>query len=837
MTGGLYPGREDFPAMMRWFWTQAFLFPIIPQMFDTFRSAIEHLLARFSIPSPWGLGLVDTLTLLFAGLSVLFLLLFVFAHRAPSGKERGMRPVGQLLRKARNAQKRGNFREAGQFFFQAGDYREAARAFVNDEDYEKAAEACLKSSDFTNAAQCFLRMGEKEKAADLFIKARDFSSAAENLLSLEKVSEAAVLFAKAGDHLKSAQCFSRADYHQKAGELFFLEDRFQEAGPLLLKALQERASRRSSYIRAGEDAVSRNIARMAGSSFLETGQKKAAAQSFELGGLFSQAAQILEELGEKGKASDLYMKAGNTAAAARILESSNDAGDSAIRIAQALLEEGKPVEAAEIFARAGQWQKAARLFHENDLPDLAVETYTRHGDTRAAADLLEKMGRLEEAASLLMSDGKAGEAARIFGKLGEKEREIEAFLAAGEYLKAGRGYFALGKENEAMQALQQVEGKGPEAQEAKGILGDIFYNRQDWSLAIANFQEALSDENASRGNLDSLYRFAIALKEDGQLQAALTILERILMVNYHFRDAREQARTIKNILNLSSLAGGPGTFPEATLIGKGPAQKRKIDRYEIIQELGRGGMGIVYKARDTLLDRIVAYKVLSPQVRKDQRVLDLFLREAQSAARLSHPNIVAIFDADEDQGDFFIIMELIEGESLKEILQSQGKIPPRTAVLLAGQVLKALAYAHHKGIVHRDIKPANLLWARMEKKVKITDFGLARVMEEGNRNHTQMAGTPYYMSPEQILGGDVDHRSDQYGLGVTLFEMVTGTVPFKEGDVLYHHVHSGPPSPLEYEPSLPPSLSRFILRCIEKDPGNRFPDVGAALAELKQVVL
>ena len=323
------------------------------------------------------------------------------------------------------------------------------------------------------------------------------------------------------------------------------------------------------------------------------------------------------------------------------------------------------------------------------------------------------------------------------------------------------------------------------------------------------------------------------------MQGALSILERILMVNYHHRDVKDQVRTIKQALEqdgTGSKAAMAGLSPDVTVAGQTAARNSKTSRYEIIEELGRGGMGVVYRARDTLLDRIIAYKVLPPQVQRNQRILDMFLREAQSAARLSHPNIVTIYDADQERGEFFIIMELVEGESLKNILEDQGRFPVRTGLLLTGQVLKALAYAHGKGIVHRDIKPANLLWTKSDKQVKITDFGLARVIEEGRRTHTQMAGTPYYMSPEQILGGEVDHRADQYGVGVTLYEFVTGTVPFKEGDVLYHHVHTQPPPPEVHDPSLPKPLSDYILRCLAKDPRERFSDVSEALTDLRKLL-
>jgi tetratricopeptide (TPR) repeat protein len=807
-------------------------------MFDAYRAQIEAFLARLSIPSPWGIDLYDNITVIAAGFSLLFFLLFLMSNREPKTAGAEDRPVRVLIKKARKAERKENFKEAGDLYLAARHYMKAAKVYVQLQDFSKAAEACLLNNDYSNAAKCLVRIGDHARAAEYFLKARDYTSAAQNLKAVGRLGEAAPLFAKGGHSIEAARCYSSIGFYQKAGELLAEADQLDQAAPFLLRTLQERTSRRDSSLTIEEDAVSGNIARLAARCFIDTGQKLKAAQALELGGLFSDAGRIYEELGEKGKASELYIKAKETMAAARVLESSDHPDEGALQIAEALLEEGKPIEAAELFARLGEWNRAAGLFIENDLKDLAVEAYAQNGDYRSAADLLVEMGRSADAASLLMEAGKPGDAARIYGKMGEKESELEALIKAGAHFPAAKHYLELGRKVEATEELQKVVPDDPNFRQANSLLGGIFFEQKQWSIAIASYQKALSDENVRRDNLEAFYRYASSLKEDGQLQGALSLFEKILLVDYHYRDAKDQVQSLKGVLNASS-PGHSAPFlpssPDATMVANG-VHSGKSNRYQIIEEVGRGGMGVVYKASDTLLDRIIAYKVLPPHVQKDKKILEMFLREARSAARLSHPNIVTIFDADESRGEFYIIMELVEGESLKELLHQQGKFPVKTALVLTAQVFKALAYAHGKGIVHRDIKPANLLWAKSEKLVKITDFGLARVIEEGRKTHTQMAGTPYYMAPEQIVGGTVDHQADQYAMGITLYEFITGTVPFKDGDVLYHHVHTEPKKPETINPDISSQLSDFVMKCIAKDSDKRFPDVNAALDELKALL-
>ena len=225
-----------------------------------------------------------------------------------------------------------------------------------------------------------------------------------------------------------------------------------------------------------------------------------------------------------------------------------------------------------------------------------------------------------------------------------------------------------------------------------------------------------------------------------------------------------------------------------TVIGQNLAQ------YEIVRQLGAGGMGTVYLAHDPRLERDVAIKVLNEGFSLDENYRQRFLTEARSASALNHPNIVTIYDAGQENGTLYITMELLEGTPLQEILKSRGRLTVHDTARLGIQIAKGLQYAHEHQIIHRDIKTGNLFFTST-KKVKIMDFGLAKMVQEVRRGSTVIGGTPYYMAPEQSIGDAVDHRADLYSLGITLFELATGCVPFTEGDVAYHHRHTPPPDP------------------------------------------
>ena len=264
-----------------------------------------------------------------------------------------------------------------------------------------------------------------------------------------------------------------------------------------------------------------------------------------------------------------------------------------------------------------------------------------------------------------------------------------------------------------------------------------------------------------------------------------------------------------------------------------------VGRYEILAEIGRGASGQVYRARDPEIDRLVAVKVLTPSAGADpQEVLawrERFRREARAAGRLTHPNIVAIHDVGEDDGRPFLVMELVEGESLDQHLRTQGPFPMEQVVSIGKEVALALDYAHRQGVVHRDIKPANIL-LRRDGLVKVTDFGIARLSGAEATRTGQILGTPSYMSPEQIAGGKVDGRSDLFSLAAVMYELLTGEKTFPGetvSTILYRIVHEEPIPIRRLNPSLSSPLDLCLRRALAKDPAERHASAGELAKDLQ----
>lgn len=293
-----------------------------------------------------------------------------------------------------------------------------------------------------------------------------------------------------------------------------------------------------------------------------------------------------------------------------------------------------------------------------------------------------------------------------------------------------------------------------------------------------------------------------------------------------------------SMLKMTATSGAPGvslmptTFMNVTSALEG--------RYQVLKELGRGGMGIVFQAYDKELKEQVAIKVLSPLVSSDPDALERLKREVSSARRVTHPNVIRIHDISEFNGLHFISMEFFEGVSLKDYIKKTGALSLMQALNIASQICDGLEAAHRQGVIHRDLKSQNVIIGPTNQ-VKIIDFGLARAGNLGGLTATGLImGTPEYMAPEQVAGKSVDERADIYSLGIILYEMFTGRVPFTGDSAIavgFKQIKEDPPKPRDFNPQLPPEIESVILQALQKNPLSRFLSVGELKSNLEAAAL
>jgi tetratricopeptide (TPR) repeat protein len=467
-------------------------------------------------------------------------------------------------------------------------------------------------------------------------------------------------------------------------------------------------------------------------------------------------------------------------------------------------------EAAELRASGADHEGSAALFEQ-------AGDYARAAEAHRAAEDLADAARCYEAAYDYDS------AIECYEAVGEVERVIAIHEKTGAYFDAASLAREHANLDRALQNLQAIERRDPSYGEACRIMADILEERGDVELAAQKIAQAIEVAGGEKAPIDLHERHAGLLERGANREEALEVYESIRR-----RDPRRSDVTQHIAALREEIAKTPGDA--ATLVRPASAESR----YEILDELGRGGMGVVFKARDKRLNRIVALKRLPDNLRDNETAAQLFLREAQAAAALNHRNIVTVYDAGEENGVYHITMELLEGLPLNAIQEKRGVIGVLDVTRLGVQVCAGLQYAHEQRIVHRDIKTANLFFTR-EKVVKIMDFGLAKTIEEVRKNSTVIGGTPYYMAPEQAAGEAVDNRTDLYAFGVTLYRLTTGAFPFREGDLAYQHRHTAPPDPRELVASIPEEMAALILELLAKDPDARPRSAGEVGTRLQAI--
>jgi serine/threonine protein kinase len=344
------------------------------------------------------------------------------------------------------------------------------------------------------------------------------------------------------------------------------------------------------------------------------------------------------------------------------------------------------------------------------------------------------------------------------------------------------------------------------------VLGFCYWQKQMYYPAFLQFKNLALDDEIK----DTIYRLANDMETKGDYSRALEAFEFLNDRLPGFRDVKEHIERIRPAANRQAGGSGPSSSPSGGGLGGGGGYDMlKGSRFIILEELNRGSMGIVYKAKDQTLNEIVALKVLNDYLCTDPLAIERFKREARAAKKLSHQHIIRIHDLFEMNDKTFLSMEFIDGDDLKKMLQERKRIPSKEVARIGVQICEALEYAHKRGVVHRDVKPANVIVESLEPlEIKVADFGIAKQLNADDMTTgSRIMGTPLYMAPEQIEGRQVDARSDIYSLGVMLYEMVSGIPPFCEGNIEYQHIHKDPP-PLPAD--VDAVLGKVILKAIAK---------------------
>lgn len=378
-----------------------------------------------------------------------------------------------------------------------------------------------------------------------------------------------------------------------------------------------------------------------------------------------------------------------------------------------------------------------------------------------------------------------------------------------------------------------------ESAETNRMMGLALQGQGQLDMAFDRFRRVPMSDAV----MDNLYSLALDFERKRQFNKAQAVYEHMASYNKNFKDLQSKLNRAKN-LSETVILGGGGAHPGGTiLLDGGAVEKPMLGRYQVEKELGKGAMGVVYLGKDPKIGRVVAIKTMAlSQEFEGEELADArerFFREAETAGRLQHQNIVTIFDAGEEHDLAYIAMEFLKGKDLADFCKAGNLLPIPQVLSIVARVAEALAYAHKQNVVHRDIKPANIMYELASDTVKVTDFGIARITDSSKTKTGLVLGTPSFMSPEQIAGKKVDGRSDLYSLGVMLFQMLTGVLPFRGdsmAELMYKIANEEAPDPRIIRKEIPERLAQVVALSLSKRPETRYQD-GAEFARDLQACL
>ncbi len=771
---------------------------------------------------------------------------------------RASRPKSPDLVAAREAFRAGDFARAGELYLKLGNVDEAKRAF-------------RKAKLPARVAALELRQGNARAAAELWEEAGD-AWAWEAARAWEAAGEPARFEAARGRALVEARQSARwdrlAEVAESAGDRAGLADatrRIAEgAKPGGRNALWKRAAEAARA--AGRTLEAAEAFRFAGEPleagplFLEAGRPQDAARELERGGNLAGAAEAWSLAGQPKTAAELRARdlegQADWSGAADAWEEAGNWEKAALMFERAI----RPADAARAFDRAGRHERAAALFQKAGLLAEAAAAFEAAAKPEAAAAIYKDLRDWERSITLYRASGRFAEAAQLLQEQGSFEEATSLFLRAGRNLDAARSALRNGSREKAWDLLTTVRRADAGVAEVFLELGEAHLANGEPKDAVHVLRELLGHKPVDAATIEAQEAFARALEATGDLAGAHAKLTQIADVQPGFRNAFSRAVALDRRLaeggvplapavetsspvpawpaatkSGSSLAPRTGRDPSGTFQamatpGGIAAADRPEARYEIVAEVGRGGMGIVHKAFDHKLERHVALKILPGQLWGDETAMRYFIREARAIAALKHPNIVGLYDFGEGFGSAYLAMEFLEGPNLQTLLKNDPERLKKSWRDYFVQSSRGLAAAHAKGILHRDLKPANLVLDE-HGILRILDFGLARP-EADSGSTSKLIGTPAFFPPEVLRGEAASPASDVYSLGATFYTLAAGRWPYVGDDVLVARLERDPDDPRPFAPWLHEDEVLVLLRSISRHRPERFQDGGELLGAL-----
>ena len=771
---------------------------------------------------------------------------------------RSSRPKNPDLLSAREAYRSRDYLRAGELFLKAGDAEEAKRAF-------------RKGKLPARVAALEMRQGNARAAAELWTQAGDVF-AWEAAKAWEAAGEAAKADAARTVALAEARQTTRWDRLAEVAEAVGDAAALADASRKIAEGATFGGGKNALWKRAGETARAAGRPLEAAESFRLGGEPLLAGPLYLEAGRPLEAAKELERGGDLPGAAAAFAKAGQGKTAAELiardLEGKADwagaadawAGAEKWEKAAPLYEKtGQIAEAARAFREAGKVERAAALFVKaGELPEAAA-AYEAIGKSELAAGIYRELQDWERAITLYRAAGKFADAALVLQERGRFDEAVSLFLRAGRGLEAARNSLRGGHRDRAWDLLTTVRRADPGVSDVFLELAEAHLTHGEARDAVHVLRELLGHRPVDSTTIAAHEAFARALEAAGDLPEAQQRMAAIAAFDPSFRNARTRSLALGERLTDADFPvaveepasaeqpsrgpsgqaptqtrapgrGHSGTFQAMSASGGMATSETPESRYEILAEVGRGGMGIVHKALDHKLERLVALKILPAQLWGDETAMRYFIREARAIAALKHPNIVGLYDFGEGFGSAYLAMEFLEGPNLQSLLKNDPERLKRNWRDWFVQAARGIAAAHAKGILHRDLKPANLVLDE-HGILRILDFGLARP-EADSGSTSKLIGTPAFFPPEVLRGEAASPASDVYSLGATFYTLAAGRWPYVGDDVLVARLERDPDDPRPFAPWLHEDEVAVLLRSIDRHRPDRFQDGGELLGAL-----